>query len=586
MHDDHEDPTQQETNPPVWHQGETTPHRAFGTPPEPVEARSAWAHEPTEPVAPPPGPPTYPGLPGGQPGQPGGQPQPQPQPGQPQPGVHPGPSPYPGVAGPPDRAAATGAVPPPPPWPTAPVQGGTGGWGGALPPGGWQSPGWSAGGWVPPGGAPPGGPGGPGGYSGGSHRPDRRRTGAVVAVSAVVLVLAAAAAGAAVGHTVWSSNTNALAAAPSIGGAGSGSGSGSGSSGASGSGTPPSSGQVTSIAQSVSPSLVDINTVLGDQNAEAAGTGMVLTSNGEVLTNNHVINGATSITATDIGNGRTYTASVVGYDESQDVAVIQLQGASGLSTVNLGNSSTAAVGQPIVGIGNAGGKGGTPSSVGGTVTALDQSITATDASDGTSENLTGLIETDANIQPGDSGGPLVNTSGQVLGMDTAASESQGFTFSGGSSGNGTTQGYSIPINTAIGVAKQIVASDASSTIHIGATAFLGVEVSTTQGSSGGPSGGGFGGLLPGSGSGSSGSGSSGVSGAYIEGVLPGEPAEAAGITAGSTITALGGTQVTSAAALTHSLVPYHPGDSVSVTWVDSSGNQHTASVTLASGPAG
>ena len=169
--------------------------------------------------------------------------------------------------------------------------------------------------------------------------------------------------------------------------------------------------------------------------------GMVLTSKGEVLTNNHVIEGATSISVTDVGNGVTYGAKVVGYDRTSDVAVLQLEKASGLKTVSLGNSSGVRTGQPVVGIGNAGGTGGTPSYAGGRVTALNQSITASDQGDGTSEQLTGLIETNADIQPGDSGGPLVNSGGKVVGMDTAASA--GFSFQQGGS---LTQGYSIPID--------------------------------------------------------------------------------------------------------------------------------------------
>ena len=175
------------------------------------------------------------------------------------------------------------------------------------------------------------------------------------------------------------------------------------------------------IAARVSPGLVDVVSTLGDQNAEAAGTGMVLTSTGEVLTNNHVIDGATSISVTDIGNGKTYTATVVGYDKTKDIAVLQLQNASGLQTVNLGDSSTVTVGQNVVAIGNAEGKGGTPSVVTGSVTALNQSITASDEGSSDSEQLSGLIQTNAPIQPGDSGGPLVNSAGQVVGIDTAAS---------------------------------------------------------------------------------------------------------------------------------------------------------------------
>ncbi len=179
----------------------------------------------------------------------------------------------------------------------------------------------------------------------------------------------------------------------------SGGGTGSGNSGSAHASGP---SDVNAIASKVDPGLVDINTTLGYQQEQAAGTGIVLSSNGVILTNNHVINGATTISVTDIGNKKTYKASVVGYDRTKDIAVLQLQNASGLQTATLGNSSNVSVGQDVVGVGNAGGTGGTPSAAGGTVTALNQSITASDQGDGTSEQLSGLIETNANIQPGDS----------------------------------------------------------------------------------------------------------------------------------------------------------------------------------------
>ena len=156
------------------------------------------------------------------------------------------------------------------------------------------------------------------------------------------------------------------------------------------------------IASRVDPGLVDVTSTLGYEGATAMGTGIVLTSNGEILTNNHVVNGATSVSVTDIGNGKTYKATVVGYDESHDVAVLQLSGASGLTTATTGNSSTVKVGDSVVGLGNAGGTGGTPSVAPGSVTALNQSITASDEGSGSSEQLSGLIETNADIQPGDS----------------------------------------------------------------------------------------------------------------------------------------------------------------------------------------
>ena len=339
------------------------------------------------------------------------------------------------------------------------------------------------------------------------------------------------------------------------------------------------------IASRVDPGLVDVVSTLGDQQATAAGTGIVLTSNGEILTNNHVIDGATSIKVTDVGNGRTYTATVVGYDASQDVAVIQLQNASGLTVASLGDSSTVQTGDSVVALGNAGGKGGTPSVASGTVTALNQSITASDEGSGNSEQLTGLIETNANIQPGDSGGSLVNSYGQVIGMDTAASSGTQFQSQ---SGQTTEQAYAIPINEATSIAKQIEAGTTSANVHIGATAFLGIESQpTSQGSGSGFGGSGFGGSgFGGSGfGGSGGSQGSSATGVTISGTLSGSPAANAGLTAGDTITSVGGQSVSAAQDIANVLVKYHPGDSISISWVDQSGQSQTTTVTLANGPA-
>jgi S1-C subfamily serine protease len=334
------------------------------------------------------------------------------------------------------------------------------------------------------------------------------------------------------------------------------------------------------IASRVDPGLVDVTSTLGYQQATAKGTGMVLTSNGEVLTNNHVINGATSVSVTDIGNGKTYKATVVGYDESQDVAVLQLSGASGLTTAPTGDSSTVQVGDSVVALGNAGGVGGTPSVAAGSVTAVDQSITASDESSGTSEQLSGLIETNANIQAGDSGGPLVNSHGQVIAMDTAASTNyqfsnpsggngfggNGYGFGGnGSSGNGSsdngsseTQGFAIPIDTALSIAKQIEAGQASSTVHIGETAFLGLSIASSSEQS---------------------------SGVLLAGTVPGTPAASAGLTQDDTVTSLNGQTVNSGTDIEHILTGFHPGQKISIGWTDTSGQSHTATVTLANGPA-
>jgi S1-C subfamily serine protease len=322
---------------------------------------------------------------------------------------------------------------------------------------------------------------------------------------------------------------------------------------------------VTGVAAKISPALVDINTNLSYESEQAAGTGIVLTSNGEILTNNHVIDGATSISVTDIGNKQTYKANVVGYDRTGDIAVIQLVGASGLPTAQIA-PSLPAVGEGVVGVGNAGGTGGTPSSAGGSVQALNQSITASDSGGGNSENLTGLLETNCDIQPGDSGGALVDAEGKVVGMDTAAS-------TGSTSLGGTAQAYAIPIGTALSVAGSIEKGRASSTIHIGATGFLGVQVQDSSST-------GSGSFLPGS----SGSGSSSTEGAVVDGTLPGSPGASAGLSQGDVITAVDNSPVNTSSDLSHALEPHHPGDVVHLQWTDQSGDSHNTAVTLAVGP--
>jgi S1-C subfamily serine protease len=325
----------------------------------------------------------------------------------------------------------------------------------------------------------------------------------------------------------------------------------------------------SSIAKKVDPMLVDINTTLNYEDEEAAGTGMVLTPNGEVLTNNHVIEGATSITVTDVGNGRTYTAKVLGYDRTSDVAVLQLKGAANLPAISVGNSSLVHTGNAVVGIGNAAGRGGTPSYAGGFVVALHRSITASDSGDGTSEQLTGLIETNADIQPGDSGGPLVTSNGKVIGMDTAASA--GFEFQ--SAASLANEGFAIPINNAIGIAGQIAAAKSSAAVHIGATAFLGVNVE----SPGAINFNWFGGL------GATGQGST-TSGAEVVRVIDGSPAARAGLSDGDTITSLGGESVTSPNALTKIVLKEKPGTLTKLGYVDPNGKRHTVTMRLASGP--
>ena len=299
------------------------------------------------------------------------------------------------------------------------------------------------------------------------------------------------------------------------------------------------SGTTATDAQQVG--IVEINTVLQYQNAAAAGTGMVLTSDGEILTNNHVVQGATSISVTISSTGATYTATVVGTDPTDDVAVLQLSDTSGLQTAHLSNDE-ATLGEAVTGVGNAGGTG-TLTAADGTVTALDQDITASDESGSGAEQLTGLIETDAAIQAGDSGGPLYGSDGAIIGMDTAASS------------GGTAQGYAIPIGTATAIADQIESGIDNATIHQGYPAFLGVSLQD------------------------------GANGAAVAGVLTDGPAADAGITAGVVITSVGGTPVGSASDVASALAGYEAGDQVSIGWTTATGTPATAPVTLATGPA-
>jgi S1-C subfamily serine protease len=328
---------------------------------------------------------------------------------------------------------------------------------------------------------------------------------------------------------------------------------------------------------------------------------MVLSANGLVLTNNHVIKGSTRVTAQLVtGSGRKYVAKVLGTDNAQDVALLQLQGASGLPTVTTGDSSKVQIGDTVVALGNAGGNGGLPTVTSGTITALKRTITASDAGSGTSERLTGMFQTNAPIAEGDSGGALANSAGQVIAMNTAAN-SQNI------GGNGTSQGFSIPIDRALAIARQIAAGHGSSTIQIGQPAFIGIAIASDPNSNA-PSGsssprtqlGQLRQLAQGNESGINSSGhclanetanpvpdsiAPAKSGTLIAGVFCNAPAAAAGAVAGDVITAVNGHPVTSPASLRILMKQYHPDTTVSLTWVGLNGQQRTGSLKLAAGPA-
>jgi S1-C subfamily serine protease len=291
----------------------------------------------------------------------------------------------------------------------------------------------------------------------------------------------------------------------------------------------------------VGPTIVDVDTKMGYQSAVGAGTGIVIGPS-TVLTNNHVIAGATDLTVRSIGNGQTFPATVIGFDRSHDIAVLAL-GGGGLPPANIGNSDTISVGEPVVSMGNAGGAGGAPSAMDGHVVALNQTVAASDALTGSTETLNGLIQVDAGIRPGDSGGPTVNAANQVIGLNTAATAN--YHMHGG-------QGFVIPINEAMAIAGQIQGGGGPS-VHIGPTAFLGVGVNDAAGGAG----------------------------AIIRQVIPTGPAAGAGFAPGDVITSVNGQPVNSATALTNILDQHHPGENVTV----GLGNRST-NVTLADGPPG
>ena len=344
----------------------------------------------------------------------------------------------------------------------------------------------------------------------------------------------------------------------------------------------------------VEPGLVDIVSTLKYNSETAEGTGMVLSSDGLVLTNNHVIDQSTSIAATLVGSGRTYQAKVLGYDASGDVALLKLEGATDLPVVKLGNSGQVSLGTPVLALGNAQGRGGvTPAE--GIINGLDRSINASDEGSGGTESLHHMLQTNAKIQQGDSGGALADNAGQVIGMITAANTTSG--------ASGGTLGFAIPINTALTIARQVAAGTASSNVYIGTPGFLGVVLANStspdprkqdtdeqnwlaQNGGGGGPGGGFRGtciennteltapttVAPAG------------SGVLIVADFCGTAVAESGLVPGDVITSVNGRAVATPNSLRSLTVNYHPGTTVQIGWTAADGARHTTPVTLGPGP--
>jgi S1-C subfamily serine protease len=440
----------------------------------------------------------------------------------------------------------------------------------------------------------------PGGYG---QPPRRPRRGLTTAITYIAVAAIAASAG---GLVVAFAGSGSQQPAASPGGTfGNGSGNPFNGNGVPGNGISPGAGISPSteqkVLQAVKPGLVVITSKLRyvGNGAAAAATGMIISKSGMVLTNNHVINGSTDLTAKVVATGRQYPAKWLGYDKGSDVAVIQLLGASGLATIPVGDSRAVKVGDNVIGMGNAGG-GGNIVAVPGSVTALNQTITASDDGGGASpERLTGMIQTDANIIPGDSGGPLASTDGKVIGMDTAASTNS-------VTNNQQNVGFAIPIDRALSIARRIIAGQQGGGVQIHTTGFVGVLVPS------GPNGaqstatnpqvqlqqekanqqqqGGAPGTAPNtcvsndSGSGIPASIAPVKSGTLVLGSLCGAPAAMAGLLPGDVITGVNGHQISSPVTLMTVLGNVRGGSHVTITWVTPSDQTVTRTITVASAP--
>jgi S1-C subfamily serine protease len=280
-----------------------------------------------------------------------------------------------------------------------------------------------------------------------------------------------------------------------------------------------------------------------------AGTGMVLTSNGLVLTNNHVVADTSDLTAQLAGRGPVYSAVVVGVDPTQDVAVIRLEGATGLPVTPFDLSGSLGVGDPVTGLGNALGRNGAPVRARGTVTSLDETIFVEDVDASIVETLDGVVCFNAPIQPGDSGGPLLNAGGRVIGMDTAGALTSATLA-------GAKWGCAIPITRAMTIAQQIEAGTPSPYFESGHRGILGVDVASRTG----------------------------VTGCVVTAVTPGDGADGAGIVAADVITAVGGISVPTTQDFNIVMQDRRPGDQVTVAWRDASGHTHSAAAVLSAGP--
>jgi putative serine protease PepD len=300
-------------------------------------------------------------------------------------------------------------------------------------------------------------------------------------------------------------------------------------------------GSVESVADKVLPSVVQIE-VAGPQ-GEGSGSGIILSEDGRILTNNHVVEVAEGGGSLRVSfeDGTTATAQIVGTDPLTDTAVIQAEGVSGLTPATIGDSSSLSVGQDVVAIGSPFGLDATVTS--GIVSALDRPVNVGTDAAGNATTYP-AIQTDAAINPGNSGGPLVDMNGAVVGINSSIRSVSSGTGEAGSIG----LGFAIPINEVLPIVDQIVAGETPT--H----ARLGISVGDTDTQTVGE-------------------------GAVIRQVNPGSAAEQAGLRPGDVVTRVDDRRITGADSLVATIRSYRPGDTVTVTYFRD-GETRTATLTL------
>jgi S1-C subfamily serine protease len=409
------------------------------------------------------------------------------------------------------------------------------------------------------------------------HEPRKRSRRTLIALLLAVFGIAVAFGGIALLHSTAPSNSTPLAGAGTPGSAAAAK--------ADGSDRPLSDRAVYDL---VSPSVVDITATLGYDDETASGTGFFVNPrDGLVLTNNHVIRDATSVTVVIPQTQRSYQAQIVGADSSADIAVLRVLPQPGAPPAPIGDSGSVSVGSTVVAIGNRAGAGGPPVLASGVISATGRTIQAADGASRFTETLHNMLQTTAKIQPGDSGGPLADSAGVVIGVDTAAGA------------GGAEAGYAIPINTAMSAERRIVSGRPSPGVVLGVGGFLGVIVPSTSapspraqaaeerslGTEPADAAQRIGCLPTEAGAGVPAAVAPVDSGALVDGVLCGTAADAAGIAAGDVIITADGRAVSSPDALTAIVNACRPGSVIEVTWVSPADATRTSRVRLDSAPA-